>query len=289
MKERVTLLVLFSLLCFGCHREKKGTELNNLVRWHEVTVEDHFSPEEYLDREFGDTYETKLDLLEPNIPEKKYKPLEEGVRGFVRERYDWLMQSLESRGADVPLDTLANRLAQQRRQEFFEDYNDSKMGTLAFILTNQLSAKDSIAYNQDGLLSMILFYTSYTGGAHGMYGNQAKSYDLELQQTITPEVLLDLSRSEEILGLIRDKILAMDKQQDTDSDYPLYGDLVNLDEVTITDNLYLSNEGVTLIYNVYEIGPYAMGEVFVTLSYDELRPYLLAPYDQLTSDHAVLP
>jgi len=41
-----------------------------------------------------------------------------------------------------------------------------------------------------------------------------------------------------------------------------------------TDNFGISERGITFLYNEYEIAPYAMGPIQITLSFDSLAPIL---------------
>jgi hypothetical protein len=45
-------------------------------------------------------------------------------------------------------------------------------------------------------------------------------------------------------------------------------------EIIPTDNFYLDKNGLTFYYNVYDIAPYAVGEVKVTIPFDMLEQWL---------------
>ena len=45
-------------------------------------------------------------------------------------------------------------------------------------------------------------------------------------------------------------------------------------EIAPTENFYLDNKGITFYYNVYDITPYAMGPLSVTLPYDMIDHWL---------------
>ena len=40
------------------------------------------------------------------------------------------------------------------------------------------------------------------------------------------------------------------------------------------DNFYLSSEGITFYYNIYDIAPFAMGPTEVMVPYSQLKPWL---------------
>jgi hypothetical protein len=46
-------------------------------------------------------------------------------------------------------------------------------------------------------------------------------------------------------------------------------------EIVATDNFYVNEEGITWTYDPYEIAPYSVGVVQITLSWDEVLPFLM--------------
>ena len=110
-------------------------------------------------------------------------------------------------------------------------------------------------------------YEDYTGGAHGSYDVSYIVFDMKRGERIGEEAFLDTDASEEIRDLIYDKILEELDEDMWDA----------IDEVpTLNGNFRVDDEGVTWIYNPYEIGPYVLGSLTAQLSWDELAPYLLA-------------
>ena len=48
-----------------------------------------------------------------------------------------------------------------------------------------------------------------------------------------------------------------------------------LENLVPTENFYVNAMGLTWLYNPYEIAPYAMGTIQITLSYNQIMPYIL--------------
>ncbi len=123
----------------------------------------------------------------------------------------------------------------------------------------QLYDKSLLVYRVD--------YSEYTGGAHGMYSSTFYNIDLK---TLRPLHLDDLFEGEDykeaLTDLLWNQLMADNKvathQALEDMGYTSTGDLEP------TENFYLSKDGITFYYNVYEITPYAMGAVKITLPYD---------------------
>ena len=84
----------------------------------------------------------------------------------------------------------------------------------------------------------------------------------------------------DICGLILDKLLAeSNKKLDTDTltcieGLQSVGILLDTD-LYVPDNFLLEKEGVTFLYNTYDIAPYYMGRFQLTVTYEEINTYLI--------------
>lgn len=123
------------------------------------------------------------------------------------------------------------------------------------------------------LLVYRIDYNEYTGGAHGIYTSTFLNLDL---RTLAPIQLDDLFVSdykEPLTDLLWNQLMADNRvatrQELEDMGYAATGDL------TPTENFYLGREGITFYYNVYDIAPYVMGPIEITLPYDAIRHLLL--------------
>ena len=77
-------------------------------------------------------------------------------------------------------------------------------------------------------------------------------------------------------GALYERYLAL-KQELEDMGYVTTGDL------TPTENFYLGKDGITFYYNVYDIAPYVMGPVKITLPY-EMMQHLLSDETMALND-----
>lgn len=128
----------------------------------------------------------------------------------------------------------------------------------------QLYIKHLLVYRID--------YNEYTGGAHGIYTSSFLNMDL---RTLSPIRLDDLfvgNYNEALTDLLWNQLMADNKvttrQELEDLGYATTG------ELEPTENFYLSKEGITFYYNVYDIAPYVMGPVQITLPYEMMQHLL---------------
>lgn len=115
-------------------------------------------------------------------------------------------------------------------------------------------------------------YEEFTGGAHGIYMTTFLNMDL---RTLSPIRLDDLFVSDyegALTDLLWNQLMADNKvttrQELEDLGYATTGNLEP------TENFYLSPEGITFYYNVYDIAPYVMGPVQITLPYEMVQHLL---------------
>ena len=130
-----------------------------------------------------------------------------------------------------------------------------------------------VQYYKKHLLVYRINYNEYTGGAHGIYMSTFLNMDL---RTLSPIRLDDIfvgEYQEALTDLLWNQLMADNKvttrQEVEDMGYTSTGDLEP------TENFYLSPKGITFYYNIYEIAPYVMGPVEITLPY-EIMSHLLS-------------
>lgn len=128
--------------------------------------------------------------------------------------------------------------------------------------------RDMLVRRADSLvLSLSIPYSNYSGGAHGWSGDFPRSFDSKTGKEIKfNDIVKDIDKMYDyITERLEDKYSEewdMFIQFDTDSDpYELYksGDA--------TQNFYFGNEGITVIFNPYDLAAYAAGSQQVYIPY----------------------
>lgn len=105
---------------------------------------------------------------------------------------------------------------------------------------------------------------TYTGGAHGMPVEKYLNFRAGSYEEIDEDDIFK-DNSEDVLTAA---LTAKAQAHLTNSDgvSTLY-----VNQVEPCDNFFVSNEGITFVYNPYEIAPYSEGKIELTLSWDELK------------------
>ncbi len=118
----------------------------------------------------------------------------------------------------------------------------------------------------DTVLVYTIAYASYTGGAHGMYGQSAHNYSISSGYELTLGDLFDEEQRQKLREIIRGKLY---REFGVTSDEGLAEQGFFPEYIDVTDNFALTEEGIVFYYNPYDIGCYALGPVEVTIDREE--------------------
>lgn len=128
----------------------------------------------------------------------------------------------------------------------------------------QLYEKNLLVYRID--------YNEYTGGAHGIYMTTFLNMDLGLMRPLRLDDVFVGEYQEPLTDLIWNQLMA-DNEAKTRAELEDMG-YGSTGEIAPTENFYLDKDGVTFYYNVYDITPYAMGPVTVSIPFQMLEHML---------------
>lgn len=118
------------------------------------------------------------------------------------------------------------------------------------------------AYN--GMASYVRYLYFYHGGAHGMDFLAGMTFLLDSGEEVTESVLFIDGYEERLTEALRAHLL-------DDIEHP---DMLFETEITPSGNFYITEKGITYIYQRYEVGSYAMGIIEVTVPWSEIQDIL---------------
>lgn len=117
------------------------------------------------------------------------------------------------------------------------------------------------------LQSYSVSYSDYSGGVHEMYGTDADVFDLTTGEAVAEPDLFAPGYEDGVAALLAKAFEAYLAQEELEED--MFFGLPRPN-----GNFTVSEEGVTWIYNPYEIAPYATGATELTVRWSDLKPYL---------------
>jgi len=136
-----------------------------------------------------------------------------------------------------------------------------------------MSNRNKILFQNDSLLSYAVEYSDYEGGAHGSYRITYVNIDLNDLTTLSEEDLF----VPDYFKPLTEKIVRqlMIKYDAAEPDSLLMRGFFTLEDIMPNNNFWLDGEGIHYTYNQYEIAPYSMGVIEVTVPYSDLTDILL--------------
>lgn len=103
----------------------------------------------------------------------------------------------------------------------------------------------------------------YTGGAHGINNRFYFNYCLSSGKQLAETDLFVADYTESLMQILREQLVAQTDELEQMEE--LYNSAYYVDKIVPNNNFYLSQEGITYVFNPYEIAPYAYGstEIFI--------------------------
>ena len=123
-----------------------------------------------------------------------------------------------------------------------------------------------------GILSYCVERYVYTGGAHGSNFRQFVNYNLQTGEQIDEEQLFAENYQEPLTQLLLQYMVEQNDEIALIQDLQEAG--YNVDDIHPNDNFYLAEEGITYVFNPYDIAPYALGETEILIPWCALQNIL---------------
>lgn len=118
-------------------------------------------------------------------------------------------------------------------------------------------------------LNYLVSYYSFRGGAHGIQTLSNIVFDAKTGVQVHEADLFTPGYEAPVTQLLRLAVKSSMEEED-----PEFMQLVNLEQVVPNGNFSVHEDGVEWLFQPYEVGPYALGIVSATLSWDELKPFM---------------
>ena len=128
--------------------------------------------------------------------------------------------------------------------------------------------KTYIETGKDGIVTYFISTYNFEGGAHGTQQLMTLNFDPVTGKTITLDDVMVPGYKVRLNNILQKSLM---KHADCKDINELHdkGYLFSMDMYPST-NFVLGTDAVTFIYNQYEIAPYALGRIMLSIPYDEL-------------------
>ncbi len=121
-----------------------------------------------------------------------------------------------------------------------------------------------VKFNQNGKLSFLLYDATYSGGAHGLEAVQTYNFNVQTGELYS---LKDIISNESKFASLTDFVKNYIKEN---PEYFFDEEIIGDFEVNEKTQFYFTESGIDLIFQQYEIAPYAAGHPTISIPSSEL-------------------
>jgi len=209
--------------------------------------------ESYIKNVLGDKPKTNIDIVYPqfvDISNDDLRHLSNYFENIAFKNYDWIVE-LFSTG-------------------LFEENTNEEYS----FPDNELQISYKIELTSRDFISFTIFTFTYTGGVHGNYGTSGYNYRLNPLVEINIKILLDYKTEAvgTLQAICKEKLLKKAKVEfeiENEEEFFLDKNLLNLEWETY-ENFYIKNDSFVIIFGIYQLTPYSLGQHEVEIKFDEM-------------------
>ncbi|MBQ3634772.1 MAG: DUF4163 domain-containing protein [Bacteroidales bacterium] len=228
----------------------------------------------------------KVETLKYKNPDQSHVRIEKSIDvptggdvRLVRKIGKWMGELMEVEDVDMTTskgrEEFVRRAGEAQLKSFTKEY-ESALGDAEYEIP-QFSCEESLdmAYQTDSYIVYVRYYYAYLGGAHGMYSTSA--YTFKTSDGVLMESFFDKGKaaamqqvlSEGLIEYLKDRV--EDPEDDLMGYYSLDDGLIPLPEAQQVEP---TDSGLVVRYDVYQLGPYALGEPTFCIPYKKAWPLL---------------
>ena len=198
--------------------------------------------------------------------------LEYPVKGASAEAVEKMSQSILAAAFDLeeePGEVIetARRYEDNLKDGYFNEYEDVKeVGVRSW--EDRVNGYFSGKYGQ--FVSYMVEYYGFRGGAHGIATMTPVVFNSKTGDLVPEEVFFIDGYRNPVAALIRSHL-----RDALEGDEEALATIFEPDLVGPNGNYEVTKDGVTWYYQPYDIAPYDLGVISVTVPWKELKPYVL--------------
>jgi hypothetical protein len=170
------------------------------------------------------------------------------------------------------VDSFASNYIHNYTTNILSIYKQDNDTTVNALYNYSYVVNSEIESGRNGCMIYVATTHSYEGGAHGTVLTRVINYDIHTGKKITEDDIFVKGHEKELNDMLRnaleDKVGAKNLKELKDKGYLLTNDIY------MPDNFYLYSGKIVFVYNPYEIAPYALGKIELTLSNGEMKKIL---------------
>lgn len=154
---------------------------------------------------------------------------------------------------------------------FISDYETYVADEKNYIARHSNLTDSKILHESPELICMSFSNWSYAGGMHGNYSTRLVNFDKKTGEEITADKIL--KDKNQLSPLLEKKVRKHYKIEDNSSlkDFGLY---YEGEQFPVNDNVGILKDSIVFEYNPYEVGPYVLGGMTLTIAKSDIKELL---------------
>ncbi len=270
-KNKYISLVLTAALCItACTNRKK--QVSDSLQTNDITLQTqgiHFDTI---------SFHTQEDLIAgldtPYFDIRIVMPFAQGECQLARTINRTICQEFlqgDNKSPRQAIQFYADSLAKEYREDLAEYFEPGEK--LPFTEYTWYVSGDVSRNPRPGCIAYSLYVETYLGGPHGSHDIYYLNIDSQTGHRISKADVFRADKENDLLKAIIQHLVKDNGCRDHEELMEKTG-ITSLGEVFVEKNFLLEAEGITFLYNTYEIASYAEGTISVFLSYEELKDFL---------------
>lgn len=170
-----------------------------------------------------------------------------------------------------------NELATEYRlnnEPILPELEENASETMYSLLHNEHILKGYAMYESNKIFSYTVERYVFMGGAHGITTRMFRNFDKQTGNLLNEEDLFTENYMDNLTPLLIQNLIRQNEGMESADD--LEAASYYVESIKPNNNFYVSDEGITYVFNPYEIAPYYMGEIDILIPASELKPFLNA-------------
>ena len=172
---------------------------------------------------------------------------------------DWLTQRQSNFG----------EIAAMAEEDYRNRTEDDQWSGSSYCYSDAVTAS---FWNNGHIACVTMESTSFTGGAHAIDRQEAYTFDLHKGTQVGINDMVQDYNS--LRAVVADEILHQTSQQIEEDQASYFSDYEKIIPEWMSRSVIFGPDGLTVMFDVYDIAPYAAGEQAFHIPYDMVEPYL---------------
>lgn len=183
---------------------------------------------------------------------------------------------------EAAIDSFRNAYIANYRKDLTDFYQEDvkKGGDIPQWYNYEYGLETRFDDGKEGILNCMTETFEYTGGAHPNSWNRWMNFEKSTGKLLTLKDVFTAEAEKPVCEmLLQELIVQMAARMEDSSITSLEGlrnaGILNTTDMYVPDNFLLGKDKVTFLYNKYDIAPYAMGTITLSLPYSSLEKYMI--------------